>query len=100
MSLNELDYKMNLVIENYPIPLVRPFLYPLTNKILYPDLENKNKLYKIILENEQLNNIFQNDIFYEGTVLEKMEQLRKIKPNSEEYKKLYQEIIQVGEYKI
>ena len=98
--MNELDYKMNLVISNYPIPLVRPFLYPLTNKISYPDLENKNKLYKIILENEQLHNIFQNDIFYEGTVLEKMEQLRKMKQNTEEYKKLYQEIIQVGEYKI
>jgi acyl-CoA dehydrogenase len=98
--MNELDYKMNLVIANYPIPLIRPFLYPLTNKISYPDLENKNKLYKIILENEQLHNIFQNDIFYEGTVLEKMEKLRKMKQNTEEYKQLYQDIIQVGEYKI
>ena len=98
--MNELDYKMNLVIANYPIPLIRPFLYPLTNKISYPDLENKNKLYKIILENEHLNNIFQNDIFYEGTILEKMEKLRKMNSGSTEYKKLYQEIIQVGEYKI
>jgi len=98
--MNELDYKMNLVIANYPIPSLRPFLYPLTNKIFYPDLENKNKLYKIILENEQLHNIFQNDIFYEGTVLEKMEKLRKMKPNSEEYNQLYQDIIQVGEFKI
>jgi acyl-CoA dehydrogenase len=98
--MNELDYKMNLIIANYPIPLIRPFLYPLTNKISYQNLENKNKLYKIILENENLHNTFQNDIFYEGTVLEKMEQLRKMKPDTKEYKKLYQDIIQVGEFKI
>lgn len=98
--MNELDYKMNLVIANYPNQFIRPFLYPLTNKISYPDLENKNKLYKIILENEQFHNIFQNDIFYEGTVLEKMEKLRKMKPNTEEYKQLYQDIIKVGEFKI
>lgn len=98
--MNELDYKMNLVIANYPIPFIRPLLYPLTNKISYTNLENKNKLYKIILENEKLQNTFQNDIFYEGTVLEKMEKLRKMKPDTIEYKKLYQDIIQVGEYKI
>jgi acyl-CoA dehydrogenase len=98
--MNELDYKMNLVVANYPNPFIRTFLYPLTNKISYPDLESKNKLYKIILENEQLHNIFQNDIFYEGTVLEKMEKLRKMKPKTEEYKQLYQDIIKVGEFKI
>ena len=98
--MNELEYKMNLVIANYPIPLIRPFLYPITNKISYSNIENKNKLYKIILENEHLHNTFQNDIFYEGTVLEKMEKLRKMNSDTTEYKKLYQDIIQVGEYKI
>jgi acyl-CoA dehydrogenase len=98
--MNELDYKMNLVIANYPFPLLKPFLYPLTNKITYTELENKNKLYKLIIENETLHNIFKNDIYYQGTVLEKMEKLRKMKPNTEEYKQLYQDIIKVGEYLI
>jgi acyl-CoA dehydrogenase len=98
--MNELDYKMNLVIANYPFPLLKPFLYPLTNKITYTDLENKNKLYKLIIENEKLHNIFKNDIYYQGTVLEKMEKLRKMKPNTKEYKQLYQDIIKVGEYLI
>jgi acyl-CoA dehydrogenase len=98
--LNELDYKMNVVIANYPIQLLKPFLYPLTNKIRYTDLENKNKLYKLIIENETLHNIFKNDIYYQGTVLEKMEKLRKMKPNTEEYNQLYQDIIKVGEYAI
>jgi hypothetical protein len=45
-------------------------------------LENKNKLYKLIIDNEQLHDIFKNDIYYEGTILEKMEKLRKMKPGS------------------
>jgi len=98
--MNELDYKMNLVIANYPFPLLKPILYPLTNKIMYSNLENKNKLYKLIVENEGLHNIFRNDIYYEGTVLEKMEKLRKMKPNTDEYNQLYQDIIKVGEYSI
>jgi acyl-CoA dehydrogenase len=98
--LNELDYKINLIIANYPYPELKPLLYPLTNKIQYTNLENKNKLYKLIIDNELLHNIFKNDIYYQGTVLEKMERLRKMNPNTQEYKKLYQDIISVGEYSI
>lgn len=98
--MNELDYKMNLVIANYPIPWLKPLLYPLTNKIRYSDLENKNRLYKSIIESETLHNIFKNDIYYRGTVLEKMEKLRNMKPKTEEYKQLYEDIISVGEYAI
>ena len=98
--MNELDYKMNLVINNYPFPLLKPFLYPLTNKLIYSNFENKNKLYNLIIENQVLHNVFKNDIYYKGTVLEKMENFIKMKPNSHEYEKLYQDIISVGEYKI
>jgi acyl-CoA dehydrogenase len=98
--MNELDYKMNLVIENYPILLVRPFLYPLKSYIKYPVLENKNKLYNLVLNDKVLYEIFKNDIYYKGTVLEKMEQLMKIDKKSPEYELLYQDIIKVGEYPI
>jgi acyl-CoA dehydrogenase len=98
--MNELDYKMNLVIENYPLPWLRCFMYPLRNTISYPVLENKNKLYKQIIENESLHHVFKNDIYYKGTVLEKMEKLRKMNPDTPEYKELYQDIIKVGEYTI
>jgi acyl-CoA dehydrogenase len=97
--MNDIDYKMNLVIKNYPISFLKPLLYPLQNKISYPKLENKNKLYKNILENDKLNLIFNEDIYYKNTVLEKMEKLRKMDINSEEYNKLYQDIISVGEYR-
>jgi len=98
--LNELEYKMNLVIENYPFWIFKPLLYPLKNKIRYPLFENKNRLYSFIINNQQLHNIFKNDIYYEGTVLQKMEQLLKLDKGSEEYEKLYQDIISVGEYPI
>jgi acyl-CoA dehydrogenase len=98
--MNEIDYKMNLVISNYEITLLKPLLYPMTNKITYPNLENKNKLYKLVTTNEKLYNIFKNDIYYKGTVLEKMEKLRSIDPSTDEYKKLYQEIISVGEFPV
>jgi acyl-CoA dehydrogenase len=98
--MNELDYKMNLVIDNYPISALRPFLFPIKNTIRMPILENKNKLYKFILENHELHDVFKNDIYYKGTVLEKMENLRKLKPNSPEYQELYQNIVRVGEYPI
>ena len=96
--MNELDYKMNLIIENYPLPWLRWLMYPLRNTISYPVLENKNKLYKQIIENKSLHDVFKNDIYYRGTVLEKMEKLRKMNPDTPEYKELYQDIIKVGEY--
>lgn len=98
--VNELEYKMNLIIENYPIKLLYPFLYALKNKISFPVLENKNKLYELLLNNKELYELFKNDIYYKGTVLEKMEKLRKLDKTSQEYESLYQEIIQVGEYPI
>lgn len=98
--MNELEYKMNLVIDNYPIQLLRIFLYPLKSNIRYTVLENKNQLYNLILSNKELNEIFKKDIYYKGTVLEKMEKLNKINQNTLEYERLYQEIIQVGEYSI
>ncbi len=98
--MNEIDYKMNLVISNYEITSLKPLLYPMTNKITYPNLENKNKLYKLIINNLKLHKIFKEDIYYKGTVLEKMEKIRFIDPTTDEYKNLYQEIISVGEFPI
>lgn len=98
--LNEIENKINLVIENYPIELLSPFLYPLRSTIQYSVLEDKNKLYTIILNDKKLYEVFKNDIYYKGTVLEKMENLLKMDKKSKEYNDLYQDIIKVGEYNI
>lgn len=98
--MNEIDYKINLLIENYPNKILYPFLIPLKMSIIYPILENKNKLYEIIQTNTELYDVFKQSIYYKGTVLEKMENLRKMEKNSPEYNKLYETIIQVGEFPI
>lgn len=98
--MNELEHKMNLVIDNYPNMALKPLLYPLKTRQVYPVLENKNKLYNSILQNKELYELFKRDIYYKGTVLEKMELLNKLDKNTAEYKSLYQDIIKVGEYDI
>jgi acyl-CoA dehydrogenase len=98
LLMNELEYKMNLIIENYPIKVLYPFLYPLKSTQIFPQLENKNTLYNLILNDKQLYETFKNDIYYKETVLEKMETLMKIDKKSPEYESLYQDIIKVGEY--
>jgi len=97
---NDIEYKMNLIIDNYPIPILKPLLLPLKNTIKYPDLENKNKIYSLINNDVKLINLFKDDIYYKNTILEKMEKMRKISKDDPEYNKLYQEIISVGEFDI
>ena len=98
--LNEIDIKMNLVIDNYPIRSLSWLLYPLRSQIRSTSLENKNLLYKYVVNNEELNNIFKEDIYYKNTILDKMESIQKLDPKSMEYQDKYQDIISVGEYKI
>ena len=97
--LQDAEYKMNLIIMNYPNVFLKPFLYPLKNTITYTNLEEKNTLYNYILNNEQLDKILNHDIYYKGTVLEKLITISKLDKSSEEYKLLYEDIIKVGEYK-
>jgi acyl-CoA dehydrogenase len=98
--MQDTEYKINLIISNYPIKFLKPLLYPLKNNIKYTNLENKNKLYNYIISNDKLDKIFNNDIYYNNTVLEKLIKLSKLDKSSDEYKLLYQNIIKVGEYNI
>ena len=97
--LNDAEHKMNLVIENYPMKMLSVFLKPLKSHVDYPIFEKNNELYKTILEGSELHDIFRKDIYYKGTVVEKMEKLRTIERNSADYDTLYQDIISVGEFK-
>jgi acyl-CoA dehydrogenase len=98
--MQEVEYKMNLLISNYPIKFLKPCLYLLNNNIKYSNFDDKNKLYDHILKSEYLNEKFNKDIYYEGTVLEKLIKLSKLDKSSLEYKSIYQDIIKVGEYKL
>jgi hypothetical protein len=91
---------MNLIIDNYPIPIFKPLLIPLKNTIKYPNLENKNKIYSLINNDLNLIKLLKDDIYYNNTILEKMEKIRTIRKDDPEYNKLYQDIISVGEFDI
>jgi acyl-CoA dehydrogenase len=97
---NEIAYKMNIIIENYPINILKPFLFPLKNRIQYSNLQEKNTMYSMINNDIRIYDRLKEDIYYENTVLDKMERLRKLSKDSPEYDKLYQEIISVGEFRI
>ena len=67
-----------------------------------PKVENynvKRKLVDEILNNNELNNELQNDIYTDGTALKKLLELDNYTSDSEEYINLYDDVIQVGEYK-
>jgi acyl-CoA dehydrogenase len=98
--MDEIDYKMNIVINNYPNKFLYLLLLPLKNTIKYVNLDDNNKLYNYIVNNKDLENILKSDIYYKDTVLEKMEKIRELDINSDLYKKLYNDIISVGEYPI
>ena len=102
--MNDIEYKINLVIENYPstapIPILSLLLFPLKYKTSYPKLEDKNILYNEIMTNKILQNIYKNDIYYKNTVLEKMENILTKNPTDKDYDLLYQDIVKVGEYEL
>jgi acyl-CoA dehydrogenase len=98
--MQDTEYKINLIISNYPIHFLKFLLYPMKTNIKYKNLEDKNKLYSLIINNEELNEIFNNDIFFKGTVLEKLINLSKLDKSIKDYKLLYEDIIKVGEYKL
>ena len=98
--LRDVEYKLNTVIYNYPFQMLKPLLLPLQCSVSSSNFENTNKLYKYIASSKDLEEIFSNDIYYQGTVLEKMEKLESLHKNSPEYEKLYQDIISVGEFKV
>jgi acyl-CoA dehydrogenase len=98
--MQDTEQKMNLILFNYPLTMLNPFLCPLYTKCTYTNLEGKNKLYKHILANKELDELFNKDIYYSDTVLEKLMKLSTLDKASHEYKSLYQDIIKVGEYKI
>jgi acyl-CoA dehydrogenase len=98
--MDEIDYKMNIIINNYPNKFLYLLLLPLKNSIKYVNLDDNNKLYNYIVNNKDIEYILKNDIYYKDTVLEKMEKIRELDVKSDLYKKLYNDIISVGEYPI
>ena len=97
---NEAEYKLNNVIDNYPNNFIKFLLYPTKCILKKNKYEDVNIMYDFINNNKKVIDIVKEDIYYNDTILSKLDQLNNLDKNSNEYKILYQEIISVGEYQI
>jgi len=91
--------KYNLIVDNYDNIFIRNLLKPTKYKIISSNLSNINNIYDFIKNNKEIEDILTTDIYFKDTVIDKLIKLDNIK-NKEEYNKLYNDIISVGEYKI
>jgi acyl-CoA dehydrogenase len=97
---DEAEDKLNTVIDNYPDITIRTLLYPTKINRKSINFSETNKLYDFIKDNQDVNNILKSDLYYDKTLIEKLEKLEILEYNSEDYNKLYQDIISVGEYDV
>ena len=88
---------INRIISNYPSNL-RLFLRPMTFNPSCDTYDSKRELIKEVDSNPEILEKISENIYCETGILDELERLNKISPHSDEYKKLYNKIIQVGEY--
>tara|TARA_Y100000389_G_C17470670_1_gene530364 strand:+ start:5755 stop:7740 length:1986 start_codon:yes stop_codon:yes gene_type:complete len=88
----------NNVVDNYPSYSF--LLYPFKQSINSEDFLGREDVMNELINNEKLLKSLKEDIQIGGTPLENMEKLSLLEENTNEYKKLYSEIISVGEISI
>ena len=93
---NENQLKFNRIISNLGI-LGYPLLY-LKKSPKAEKYSDKSKLINELINNKKIIESLKENIQVEDTVLEKLEKLTNLDSNSEEYKNLYNDCIQVGEF--
>ena len=96
--LDDAENKLNLVIDNYPNYLINKILLPTKTNTKNISFQQINSICDTILNNTTIPMILKKDLFFENTIYEKLEKLDSLNFDSPEYKKLYDEIIQVGEF--
>jgi alkylation response protein AidB-like acyl-CoA dehydrogenase len=98
----EAEMKINLVINNYPDKLIKMLLKPTEYKFSYDQFKNENKIYDIVINNNNIHELLKENIYYEDTVIENLEKLTELKnnPDKTKYNELYKNVISVGEFKI
>lgn len=88
---------INRIVNNYPSPL-RTLLRPMTCNILPNQYQSKRDLVEEVDTNPKILDSIKENIYYEDGILEELNRLNTLNNESDEYKKLYQKVIQVGEY--
>ena len=96
--LDENNHKFNQVISNLD-KLKFPIIH-LKQKIKSDDYKKRRVVLSEINNNPKIMDLIREDIYTDGTILEDLNKLNSLDKNSQEYKELYNKVIQVGEYSI
>ena len=97
--INENQKIINKIIDNYGFINNIPIRH-LKGKTINESYLEKENIIEEMMNNKSIINKIKEDIYTEGNILEELETLNNLNYDSEEYKKLYNKIIQVGEYPI
>ena len=97
--LNENQMLFNKIVDNAPI-YHKPLICHLKGIIKFDSYKENSKIIDEIINNRKIMDTFKHDIVIENSVLEELDRLNSLDKNSDEYKELYNKVIQVGEYKI
>lgn len=99
---SEAEEKINLVINNYPNKYIAMILNPTKFQLTYKNFNHMNIVFDSIMKDDETDRLLKENVFYKNTVLEDLEHLTRLQKsgNKEEYAKLYQKVISVGEFPI
>jgi len=95
--LNDNQKIINKIIDNYRFVDSIPILH-LRGSVYSDSYGDARILVDEFVNNKKIIDVIKEDIYTKDNVLENMELLNDLSHNSEKYKELYQDIIQVGEY--
>lgn len=88
---------INRIVENYPGSL-RFLLRPMTLRSVSTTYQDKRDIIKEIDTNSAIMERIKENIYHEDGILEELDRLNSMHPKNPEYQKLYQKVIQVGEF--
>ena len=97
---DEAEIKINKVIDNYPNPVIQGILKPCKYyNISFTSFMETKDVYKKIIASTEVKKLLKEGIFIETDIIKNLEELNSLNKDSEQYQKLYQSIISVGEFK-
>lgn len=98
--LVDAERKLNNVVDNYPEHVIRNILKPIKMRGKKVSFARIDRLCTFIQSSSEVRKTLKEDLFMEGTVLEKLDRLDTLVEGSPEYDQLYNEVIQVGEFSV
>ena len=94
---NENQLIINRIVDNSG--LLKLFLFQMKNSPKSVSYDLNREIINEVINNKKIMNEIKKDIYMTDTVLEKLEKLTNLDNKSNEYKEIYDDVIQVAEYK-